>query len=65
MHGESWEKQKQHGRGREQSSEQLWTKWPAKKEQAEEQEQGNQRFNVVKGAGSAARRATLQLSPQS
>jgi len=35
-HGEDWE---QHGRGREQSREQSWTKWQAEKEQAKEPEQ--------------------------
>jgi len=35
-HGEDWE---QHGRGRDWSREQLWTKCQAKKEQAEDQEQ--------------------------
>jgi len=35
-HGEDWE---QHGRGRERSREQLWTKWQAEKEQAKEPEQ--------------------------
>jgi len=38
-HGEDWEQQKQHGRGREWSREQLWTKWQAEKEQAKEPEQ--------------------------
>jgi len=38
-HGEDWEKQKQHGRGREQNREQLRTKCQAKKEQAKEEEQ--------------------------
>jgi len=39
MHGEDWEQKKQHGRGRERSREPLWTKWQAKKEQANSKEQ--------------------------
>jgi len=68
------EKSMSHGRGRERSREQLWTKWQAEKEQAKEPKRKSrealertqsQRFDVIKGAGSAARRATLQLSVQS
>jgi len=37
-HQEGWE---QHGRGRERSREQSWTKWQSEKEQAKEKEQGS------------------------
>jgi len=64
-HGEDWE---QHGRGAEsdcgQSGKQKKSKPKRKSREALERTQ-SQRFGVRKGAGSAARRATLQLSAQS
>jgi len=70
-HGEDWEQQKKHGRGREWSRERSWTKWQAEKEQAKEKEQGSPGEDSKpkvwheKGFWQCGKEGHMQLSAQS